>query len=59
MKNKLIETCKSIKRAIFRVLRYRKLPRSTKIQLDLNEDANGNIQQAGGSVEQPGTEELT
>lgn len=36
MKNKFIDTCKSIKRAIFRVLRYRKMPRSTKIQVDLN-----------------------
>jgi hypothetical protein len=36
MKNKFIDTCRSIKRSIFRVLRYRKVPRSTKIQLDLN-----------------------
>lgn len=36
MKNKFIDTCRSIKRSIFRVLRYRKVPRTTKIQLDLN-----------------------
>jgi hypothetical protein len=37
MKNKFIDACKGIKRSIFRVLRYRKMPRSTKINLDLNE----------------------
>ena len=40
MKNKFVETCRSIKRAIFRVLRYRKMPRATKIQLDLQEGEN-------------------
>lgn len=38
MKNRLIDTCRTIKRAIFRVLRYRRMPRTTKIQLDLNDD---------------------
>ena len=37
MKNKFVDTCKAIKKAIFRVLRYRRLPRSTKIQLDIGE----------------------
>ena len=36
MKNKFIDTCKAIRRAIFRVLRYRKQSRTTKIQVDLN-----------------------
>ena len=36
MKNKFVDTCKAIRRVIFRVLRYRKQPRSTKIQVDLN-----------------------
>lgn len=56
MKNKLIETCRTIKRVIFRVLRYRKLPRSTKIQLDLNEDPNPNL---APSAEPGPNEELT
>lgn len=38
MKNKFIEACRSIKRCIFRVLRYKKMPRSTKISLDLEND---------------------
>ena len=38
MKNKFIDACRAIKRCIFRVLRYRKMPRSTKINLDLNEE---------------------
>lgn len=38
MKNKFIDACRAIKRSIFRVLRYRKMPRSTKINLDLNEE---------------------
>ena len=29
MKNKFIDACRAIKRCIFRVLRYRKMPRST------------------------------
>lgn len=37
MKNKFIDACRSIKKCIFRVLRYRKMPRSTKINLDFNE----------------------
>jgi hypothetical protein len=41
MKNKFIDACKGIKRSIFRVLRYRKMPRSTKINLDLNEQEAG------------------
>ena len=57
MKNKLIDTCRTIKRAIFRVLRYRKLPRTTKIQLDLNED--GQPAQTLVSAEPGTTDELT
>jgi hypothetical protein len=59
MKNKFVDTCKAIKKAIFRVLRYRRLPRSTKIQVNLNEDAEPNPSNAQGTFyEQPAAEEL-
>lgn len=57
MKNKFIETCKAIKKAIFRVLRYRRFPRTTKIQVNLNEDEPpAPIHPI--SIEQPPVEEL-
>jgi hypothetical protein len=58
MKNKFVETCKAIKKAIFRVLRYRRLPRSTKIQLDLGEAMSAHHQSVQHSAEQPLLEEL-
>lgn len=58
MKNKFIDTCKAIKKAIFRVLRYRRLPRSTKIQFNLNEDGENNISNPQAFVEQQPGEEL-
>jgi hypothetical protein len=40
MKNKFIDTCKTIKRSIFRILRY-KVPRSTKIQIPMHFGTHG------------------
>jgi hypothetical protein len=58
MKNRFVDTCRAIKRAIFRVLRYRKLPRSTKIQIGLNDDLEPQAVQVQQLSEQPGGEEL-
>lgn len=57
MKSKFIDTCKAIKKAIFRVLRYRRLPRTTKISI--NDEGENNPSHAQGSMmEQQPVEEF-
>ena len=58
MKNKFVDTCKAIRKAIFRVLRYRKQARTTKIQVDLNEALDNQMPSAQpNTLEQNGMEE--
>lgn len=38
MKEKFVETCKAIRKCLLRVLRYKKIPKTTKISLELGID---------------------
>lgn len=38
MKEKFVDTCKAIRKCLLRVLRYKKIPKTTKISLELGID---------------------
>ena len=57
MKNKFIETCRAIKRCIFRVLRYRKIPKITKVNANYLLNENEMNQEIVQSKEELGEEE--
>jgi hypothetical protein len=42
MKEKFVETTKAIRKCLLRVLRYKKIPKTTKISLELGSDVGDN-----------------